>query len=82
MDTKLNVSRKEAIFSGNYQFTSLKVGENNNNIGFERFDAANYLKNYMANKKITDTSYGLKRIDEDPDNFYYIIHDFHQVAGP
>lgn len=63
-----------------YQLT--KVGESNNDIGFERFDAANYLKNYMANNKITDTTYGLRRIDEDPDNFYSLQHDFHQVAEP
>lgn len=32
--------------------------------------AANYQKNYEANKKITDTTYGSKRIDEEPNNFY------------
>lgn len=32
--------------------------------------AANYQKNYKANKKITDTTYGSKRIDGDPNNFY------------
>lgn len=26
--------------------------------------------NYLKNKKITDTTYGLRRIHEDPDNFY------------
>lgn len=40
-----------------------------------------YLKNYMANKKITDTIYGLRRVYEDPNIFYSIQHDFHQVAG-
>lgn len=63
-----------------YELT--EVGRNNNNIGFERFDAVNYLKNYMENKKITDTIYGLRRIDDDPDTFYSSIqHDFHQVVG-